>query len=182
MARYRWDPAMSRFTAQAFATGALSFFGHSPSFAAREFRGELDLDQGQIQALDLVVDAGSLALVDQVSPSDRAEIEGRMRTDVLETAAYPEVAFRTEQVAIDVVGPGRYRLRIGGRLSLHGVTGPHRLEAELTIFEDGIRLHGGCPLRMSDYGIKPVSALGGTIRLKDEVNLSFDLAGSPEGP
>ena len=33
---------------------------------------------------------------------------------------------------------------------------------------------------MSEFGIRPVTALGGTIKLKDELKLSFDLAALPE--
>ena len=55
-------------------------------------------------------------------------------------------------------------------------------EAELRLYTDGLRLIGSCPLRMSDYGIRPVTALGGSIRLKDEMRLSFDLVALPEGP
>jgi hypothetical protein len=35
---------------------------------------------------------------------------------------------------------------------------------------------------MSDHRIRPVTALGGAIKLKDELSLSFDLVGLPEGP
>ena len=33
---------------------------------------------------------------------------------------------------------------------------------------------------MSEFGIKPVTAVAGSIRLKDEVKLSFDIGGLPE--
>jgi hypothetical protein len=34
---------------------------------------------------------------------------------------------------------------------------------------------------MSDFRIKPVTALGGPIKLKDEMKASFDIAALPEG-
>ena len=37
--RYRFDPSLSRFTVRAFASGLLSFVGHSPTFAVRQFAG-----------------------------------------------------------------------------------------------------------------------------------------------
>ena len=43
-ARYRLDPAHSRFTVQAFAAGMLSFLGHNPTFAVRDFQGEVRFD------------------------------------------------------------------------------------------------------------------------------------------
>ncbi len=46
-ARYRLDPGQSRFTVQAFATGLLSFLGHSPTFAVRDFAGAVRFDGGR---------------------------------------------------------------------------------------------------------------------------------------
>ena len=62
------------------------------------------------------------------------------------------------------------------------MTRPHSVTAEILVFDDGLRLRGENSLRMSDYRIRPVTALGGTIRLKDELELSFDIVGFPEGP
>jgi polyisoprenoid-binding protein YceI len=93
---------------------------------------------------------------------------------------YRSIGYRGGVVQAGTIGQGRYRLTIGGDLSLHGVTRPHRVDAELIVFGDGLRLGGGSVVRMSEYGIRPVTALGGTIKLKDELKLSFDLAALPE--
>jgi polyisoprenoid-binding protein YceI len=113
--------------------------------------------------------------VDAVRPADRAEIEDRMRLEVLETAAYPEIRFQSTEIATALVAGNRYRLRIVGLLSLHGVNNPHAFEAELLHYHDGVRLSGEFPLRLSDYRIRPVTALGGTIRLRDQLRVAFDI-------
>lgn len=182
MVRYRFDPALSRFTVQAFAAGMLSFLGHSPTFTVRDFTGALGLDRSRTTGiwLEFTIRAGGLELVDLVKTADRADIEDRMRREILETAGYPEITFRTADVAAHQLAPGRYRLPLAGTLSLRGINRPHRVDAELQVFDDGVRLLGQTGLRMSDYGIAPVMALGGTIRLQDEVKLVFDLAAIPE--
>jgi polyisoprenoid-binding protein YceI len=182
-ARYSLDPGRSRFTVQAFATGVLSYFAHSPTFAVRDFRGEVRFEGEGIDrmSLELTVNADSLELLDRVSPADRREIEDRMLREVLEMAAFPEVTFRSADVTADPLSRGLYRVKIGGQLLLHGETRPLRVVAELRLFVDGLRLQGSCPLRMSDYRIGPVAALGGAIRLKDELAVSFDISGFPEG-
>src|SRR5438067_823270 len=133
MARYRYDPGRSRFTVQAFATGLLSAFAHSPTFAIRDFAGFIGFDTDPLAdlAVELTVTADSLELEGRASAADRSEIEGRMRAEVLETSAYREITFRAAAVAVHPVSPGRYRLHLGGELSLHGVTRPHRVDAEL---------------------------------------------------
>lgn len=182
MTRYAFAPDRSRFTMQAFATGMLSFLGHSPTFAVRDFSGSLKFDPDNLEAaaLDLTIAPDSLSLLDPVSAADRAEIEGRMRRDVLETSVFPEIAFQADDVAARPAGSGRYRLELGGRLSLHGVAQPYWVEAELLLSDGGVHLRGEEQLSMPDFRIKPVSAVGGTIKLKDQAMLSFDLFGLPE--
>jgi polyisoprenoid-binding protein YceI len=183
MNRYRIDPGRSHLTVHAFATGLLSVFAHSPTFAVRDFGGELRLgDTAQGLELEVAVDPDSLELVDRVSDSDRRDIEGRMRSEVLETSVYREISYRGGAVRADAIGQGRYRLVIEGELTLHGVTRPHRIEAELIVFGDGLRLGGRDTLRMPEHGIGPVTAVGGTIRLKDELTIAFDIAAVPAMP
>lgn len=182
--RYRFDPARSRFTAQAFAAGLLSFVGHSPTFAVHGFRGTVEFPEDRVAnlRLELIVPSGGLVAGEDVKPSDRQEIEGRMRAEVLEPARFPDIAYRAAAAGTDKLAPGRYRVTLDGTLELHGVSRPHRAAAELELFTDGVRLRGETGLKMSDFGIRPVTALAGTIRLKDEVKLVFDLAAVPEGP
>lgn len=181
MNRYRIDPARSRFAVQAFSGGLLAAFAHSPTFAVREFSGEVRLgDSAEGLELAMTINPGSLELEDRVSASDRREIEDRMRGEVLETTAFREIAYRGTAVRADTIGQGRYRVVIEGDLTLHGPTRPYRIDAELIVFGDGLRLGGGGTVRMSEFGIRPVTAVGGTIKLKDELRLSFDLAALPE--
>jgi polyisoprenoid-binding protein YceI len=182
--RYRFDPGHSKLTVQAFAGGLLSLFAHSPTFAVRDFTGVVDFEGDAVAGLrlELTVRSGSLELVDNVKPADRADIEGRMRGEVLETAKYPEIRYEAAAVTSERVEPGHYRVRLAGPLALHGVTREHRADAELLLFDDGVRLRGASALRLSEYRIKPVTALAGAIKLKDELKVSFDLAALPEGP
>src|SRR5262249_40756814 len=163
--RFRLDPGRSRFTVQAFATGLLSFVGHSPTFAVRDFTGEAGFDPDTLVGawVRMTIKADSLTLLDNVRPADRAEIEGRMRREVLETAAYPEIRFESDAVSVSPAGGNQFRAVVNGRLSLHGVTNPHQVAVQLFLYHDGIRGVGESALRMSAYRIGPVTALGGTL-------------------
>jgi polyisoprenoid-binding protein YceI len=177
-ASYRFDPAQSRFTVQAFATGMLSFLGHSPTFAVGDFGGSVNFEGGKVSALGLrlAIRADSLSLLDKVSASDRREIEETMLRDVLEAAVYPEILYEANGAEADSVSRGEYHIKLDGRLSLHGTTQAHPVVCFLMVFDDGVRLRGESRLRLSDHRIRPVSALAGTIKLKDELQLSFDVA------
>jgi polyisoprenoid-binding protein YceI len=175
--RYRIEPADSRFEVQAFVTGMLARLGHSPTFAVREYAGAIRLDgegPGGLE-VELTARADSLELLDRVKPADRAEIMDRMRREVLEVATFPEIAFETEEAAAEPIEGGHRRVVLGGRLTLHGVTRRHGIDAELQVYSDGVRLVGETPLPMPAHRIRPVTALGGAIRLKDVLRVTFDL-------
>lgn len=176
--RYRLDPAHSRFTVQGFAGGLLSLMAHNPTFLVRDFDGELrwQPDAPAGARLAITIRANSLDLVDKVRPADRDEIMGRMWREELEVAAYPEIHFQAEEITTAPVGPDRYRMGITGLLSLHGVTNRETIDAELLQYSDGVRLLGALPLHLSAYRIRPVTALGGAIHLKDQLRATFDLA------
>jgi polyisoprenoid-binding protein YceI len=119
-------------------------------------------------------------LTDHVSDSDRAEIEGRMRRDVLAVLDHPEITYHATCLSDQRLQPGRYRVRIVGPLALRGVTAPQSIDLELYILDASLRLLGGGPLRLSSHDIEPVTALAGAIRLKDELAISFDITAVEE--
>jgi polyisoprenoid-binding protein YceI len=176
---YRLDATRSRFTVQAFARGLLSMFGHDPIIAIRNFTGEMRFtpEAAEPVSLQLTVTADSLQVVDNAKPKDRPEIEATMRKEVLDSASFSEIRFQSIAVIATRIADNWYRLRIRGNLFLRGVTGTEQVDAQLRLTDDDMRLSGEGTLRQSAYRIKPVTALGGMITVKDEVKLSFDLMG-----
>jgi polyisoprenoid-binding protein YceI len=174
---YRVDGRRSRFTVKAFATGLLSAFGHSPTIAIRDFTGEARFSPDYIEetSLALQIKAESLEVADEVSDKDRREMQRQMREEVLETARYPEIVFASTGISAEKVMGSQYRAQITGNLSMHGVTRPCVIEAQVIAGEDTLRASGEFFLSQRDFNIKPVSAVGGTIKLKDQLKFSFDI-------
>jgi polyisoprenoid-binding protein YceI len=181
-ARYRVDASRSRFIVRAFSTGLFSAFAHNPTIAIRDFTGEAQLspDAPGEAYLHIRIKAISLEDTDDISDKDRREIERQMREDVLETDRYPEIVFESTSVSADKITGGQYRARITGDLSLRGVTRTCVINAQVMAGEDILRAHGEFPLRQTEFGIKPVSAAGGTIKLKDELKFTFDIVANRE--
>jgi polyisoprenoid-binding protein YceI len=177
--RYMLDASQGFFKVQGFARGPLSALGHSPTFVVGALTGEIDFSPDAIAgaAVRLTVQADSLALTDAVSPKDRAEIETRMRQEVLESAKYPVIALESTEISAAKIAEGWFRLTITGKLSLHGVAKTQRIDAQIRLMEDEARLSGESNLSQSAYRIKPVSALAGMIQLQDELKIAFDLVG-----
>jgi polyisoprenoid-binding protein YceI len=180
--QYRLDPRNSRFSVQAFSTGMLSFLGHDPVFDVRDFQGRVLFPDDMIarMQLELIVHARSLAASRNVNGPERSDMEKRMWSEVLETETYPDITFLARTAIAERVESGRYHVGLEGQLTLRGRTCSRRIEAELAMFSNGVGLRGRTTVRMSEHGIPPVAVLGGSIRLKDEVILSFDLFGIPQ--
>ena len=175
--RYRVDAGKSTFTVRALAGGLFSALGHDHTIAIRDFSGESQLTPDSIQpaSLQMTIKAASLAVTDKVSDSDRQEIEKTMREEVLETGKYPEIVFKSTRVEADRTGEGEYRARIFGDFTLHGVTRNGVIAAQLTLSGNTLRARGQFSLKQSEYNIKRVSVAAGTINVKDELKLSFDM-------
>jgi polyisoprenoid-binding protein YceI len=182
--RYRLVADQSAFTVQAFAEGLFSAFGHDPVLAIKDFAGETQFVPGSFESasLKITIKADSIVLSNEVKEKDRQEIEQTMRDQVLEIAKYPEIVFVSSNISVSRLAEERYRARIIGDLTLHGVTLKNLwISAETTATGDSLRALGEFSLKQTDFGIKPFSAAGGTIKLKNELKFTFDLATQREG-
>ena len=175
--RYVIDSRISRFTVRVIASGVLSAFGHSPTIAIRDFAGDASFNPDKLEtaSLHFAVKAASLGVTDDISDKDRREIESEMQNNVLESAKYPEIVYDCARVSVDNPANGQNALTLNGSLTLHGVTSGLKVPARVAVTGDMLRAFGEFSLRQSDYNIKPVSAIGGGLKVKDEVKFSFDI-------
>ena len=178
--RFQLGPEQSRLTVQAFAEGLFSAFGHNPVSLVRKLSGyaELNPETFSDAAVKITVPAGSLVVIDDVKEKDRIEIERMMREEVLEIAKYSDIVFESSNISLSRITQGRYRARIIGNLTLHGVTQSNLgIYAEVLFNDERLRAEGEFSLKQSDFQIKLVSVAGGTLKVKNEVKLTFDIVG-----
>ena len=163
---------------RAFAGGLLSAFGHNPTIAIPDFSGEALVNPENLQesSLHLVIQAASLAVQGDISDNDRDEMNRRMQEEVLESGSYPEIVYECSRLSASKTGEGQYWVSLNGELSLHGVTRRQPVSARVTLNGDSLRAAGDFSVLQSDYEIRLVSAAAGTVKLKDELKLSFDIS------
>jgi polyisoprenoid-binding protein YceI len=176
-ANYQVDAARSQFTAQVLSGGLLSAFGHSPVIAIRNFSCEVEVDAEAIEhsRLRMVIDAASLAVKNDISDKDRAEIERTMREEILETSAYPEIVYECSNLAASKAGEAEYSVTLSGDLLMHGVTRSEAVAARVALTGDSLRAFGTFSLLQTDYDLKLASVAGGALKVKDEVKFSFNI-------
>ncbi|MGM0575651.1 MAG: YceI family protein [Myxococcota bacterium] len=145
--------------------GLLSPVGHDLRLEVEVRRLRVEADSGAVEATFdpssvKVLGALEAGRVSPVGKRDARKIEKRTREEVLEARRFPEIAFRGEASR---TGEGAWE--VDGTLSMHGrerrVRAPVRME--------GARLVARVALRQPDYGIAPVSALMGALKVHPEV-------------
>ena len=178
--RFRIDASKSQFTARVGVGGLLSALGHEHVVAIRDFTGEAQVTPSTLEpgSLQLTINARSLAETErEFSDSDRQKIDQAVRDEALEIAKYPQIVFKSTKLSSKKTGDGQYEVQIDGELTLHGVTRPVTVPAQVSFDGNALTARGQFTVRHSDYQMKRISAGGGTVTAKDEIALSFNVIG-----
>jgi polyisoprenoid-binding protein YceI len=175
---YRLDAARSTFMIRAFAGGPLWFKGHDHLVQARDFTGEARLTPGAVSpaSLNLTVRAASLAETREVFTEQQKKIiDGELRDLVLEPDKYPEITFKSTDVSVEPRGGDLFALKLGGDLTLRGVTRHVTIPVEVTLRGDELRARGEFDIKRSDFKVPATSAFHGTVRVRNRLKVSFDI-------
>jgi polyisoprenoid-binding protein YceI len=178
VAKYRIDPASSKFMAHAARGGLAWFKGHSHNLAVRDFEGtaELSLDALNPASLEMSVKADSLEETDAVFTPEQKQIINKELDDiVLESAKYPEITFKSTSVTGNMTTPFSFDVRITGDLTLHGVTRQITIPAKVTVSQESFRAIGEFEIDRKDFNVNATDAFHGLVRVKRDVKFEFDI-------
>jgi polyisoprenoid-binding protein YceI len=103
-----------------------------------------------------------------LAAAKRAEVQAGMVGDkVLDVAKYPEITFSSTMVT--AVGADKWT--VVGRLTIRGearmITVPVVRQSET--------YRGSVEIKQRDFGIEPISVAGGTVKVKDQLKIEFDI-------
>ena len=176
--RFTVQPEESSFTVKVGKAGFLKVFGHDHLIEVRRFSGEVDwrAEDPASSSIRIEIDATSLAVADEgISDADRATIQADMDSKALDVENYPEILFVSKKLSLSKADGAERMGHLTGQLTLRGVTGTVRVPLTLTVSEESLRAEGKFKIKGSDYGIEQITAAGGTVKTKDELELTFDL-------
>jgi polyisoprenoid-binding protein YceI len=164
-----FDAATAECLVLTYKEGLLSAVAHDLEIRVSRF--DLDVDPETL-AVQARFDATSLQVVGAVhdgavnpgtlGESDRQKIQRSIEADVLHSAEHPAILFASTSVTPE--GDG---YRITGTLTLHGRSHPLTVTAR----PRGDRLVAEARLHQPDFGIKPYSAMLGTLKVKPDVTV-----------
>ena len=166
--RTGWAPHNATLTVETKRKGAASKAGHDLVIEVTSWEAELDV--AKEPAITLRADGGSLRVREGsggVMTLGEDEKAGHRADDRRRGA---EGSFHRVPLERPRAGPDGTNATVHGELELAGTRRPISFDLSS---EDG-RLTGRATLRQSDWGIKPYTALFGTLKVADEVEIGID--------
>ncbi|MFZ0040333.1 MAG: YceI family protein [Solirubrobacteraceae bacterium] len=173
---YALGPSNGTLSVRTGRRGAIAKAGHDLQIEVDAWGATVEIGASAEQSvLELTADSNSLRVVDgsggiqALGDDDRSGIGQTIREEVLQGTP---IAFRSTSVRAD----GDDRLTVEGDLELAGGINP--VAFELTIGDDG-QVSGSATVKQTEWGMKPYTALFGTLKVADEVQVTIDGRLSP---
>jgi YceI-like domain len=165
---HNFGPENATLTVRTKKGGAAAKAAHNLVIEVTSWQGTLAVEPQT--RISLTADAGSLRVREgvggmmELGDDDKAGIEQTIDEEVLKRSP---IVFESSDVQ---ASPDGSRLSVSGDLELAGAV--HPIAFELAV-DDG-RLTGSATVKQTDWGMKPYSALFGTLKVIDEVLVGID--------
>ena len=176
--RYRLEATQSKFIAHAHRGGLFWFKGHDHLVAARDFSGEAEITADTIDPASLLLDVKSESMAETntvFTDQQKQIIDKELREIVLLPGQYPDITFKSTEVKGKAVSGNEYDLRIGGDLTLLGVTRHIEIPTHVSINGNELHARGEFSINRSDFKVKATSAFHGLVSVRDKIDFNFDI-------
>jgi hypothetical protein len=153
-------------TVRVFKSGLFRAFADDHVIEAPLAEGSLD---ASMLAVHIAINVRTMRVLDpSLSSKDRLEVQTRMLgPDVLDGVRFPQIRFRSATVQAGAAG----RWSVRGELEVHGQARP----VTINVVREQDHYKGSTTLKQSDFGITPISIAGGTVKVKDDIKIDFDI-------
>jgi polyisoprenoid-binding protein YceI len=176
--------AGNRIVVNVFKKGAFSAFAHDHHFEVTRWRATAEIRDGDPGSASVEVAASADSLHDRqerLSEGDRRKVDGQAAgPEVLDAAHHPRVEFRSQRFEPEK-GAGREHVRgtLHGTLTIRGRSAPVAVPVQADRDESAWRVRGDLRVKQTAFGIKPYRGFGGTIGVKDELQIEIALTLHP---
>ena len=170
----RVAPERSLVVIEVHRAGAFARLGHEHVVASHEVKGYVDLAEGRSDlyvALErLVVDEPGLraeaGFDTQVSPEAVDGTRRNMLDKVLDSARFPFVLIHATRADAK-------QQSLSLSITLHGRTRSFEIPVRIEEIPGGIAVSGRMAFNQTDFGVTPLSVLGGALQVQDRLDLRF---------
>ncbi len=174
---YVIDASASAVQVHVGKTGVFGFAGHTHEVAAERFEGRIDADPDDLarSSVEISFEASGLKVSAPGEPEgDAPKVQEVMAgPKVLDVSRFPAIRFRSRQVSGRRGADRVYELVVAGEVSLHGVTRAVTVPVRVEVSGATLTASGRTALAQRAFGMEPVTAGGGTVKVKNEVSIEF---------
>jgi polyisoprenoid-binding protein YceI len=169
-------PGRGHFQIHVGTAGLFGALAHNHLIEAEKISGCAAIDPKDLTHSSIKLDfpASNVRVIDpKESEKDRAEVQKTMETEVLRISEFPRIAFASTAIERTNEPDG---FRVHGNLTIRGKTQPVTISVTLTRLSDATyRATGHTKFTQTSFGIKPIQLGGGTVKVKDELEIEFEL-------
>lgn len=180
------DPAASRVTIQVGRAGLFGFAGHDHEVQApiHEGRVVLDAEEPARSAVAVSFRSADLQVTGQGEPAkDVPRVQEVMQGPrVLDASRYPAINFEGHKIVVKPVSAGAWEVAATGDLTLRGVRRTLTVPMRVVVDGDVLTAVGRTTLRHDWFGLEPVSAGGGTVKVRNEIVVDLRVLARGKGP
>jgi hypothetical protein len=169
------DPAGSLIVIEVRRAGALAHLGHDHVVASHDLRGYVAPGEGRadfyIRLDQLVVDEPDLraqAAFDTQPPASAIAGTRENMLRKLDAERHPYAMVSVARIVTDATGT-----RLDASVGLNGVTRAVQIPVQIEKTVDALTVTGRLALTQTEFGITPLSILGGAIQVQDQVDIRF---------
>ena len=158
-----------RIEVQTSVEGPLSFVTTSPKLSASKIQAHVDLNANpQVQ---VSINADSLKVIsEKISSADHSKILKAISDKILRIDQYPKITFVSTVASVrDSCYP--FSVVVMGELTINGIS----KELDLVFKHTRDSLVCQVSILQSNFKIKPLTGMGGTLRCKDKLELSVQI-------
>lgn len=151
--------------------GSAAAMGHNLVLAVDEWTIEVRMRRRLPTSVTLTAQLASLRVesgtggIKPLTARDRDTIRGNA-LGALHAREHPEVTFESSAIRVEPDA-----LHVAGTLTIHGTARPLAVVVAIERPDGRIRAHCEAPVRQSEFGVKPYSAMLGQLRVADEVRV-----------
>jgi polyisoprenoid-binding protein YceI len=162
--------------------GAITVTGtstlHDWSVRATGLKGSLALPVGFLAGEPSAAPVATFTLPARALTSEHDRMN-KLMWESLAADKHPNLIFALESARLHGAGGPSVKVEVKGSLTVAGVPRPVTLLMEVRHDGDRVVASGELPLKMSDFGIKPPTAMMGTVRTGDAVRVKIETTLTP---
>jgi hypothetical protein len=171
----RVDSEQSLVVIEVHRAGPLAWLGHDHVVASHNLSGYVSMEEGQA---DLYVSLEQLVVDEPELRTDAGFNTQPSKEDIEATYLNMQNALgsgRFPFALIHITRTSADRPEMKVSIALHGIKRNYEVQAHIESVPNGVAVDGRMLLNQTDFGITPLSVLGGAIQVQDKLDLRYHI-------